>query len=126
MAYQDAALVEDRRSLERMPTTLRGRVFPSESDCLITDYNERGAKLHFPQSLSPGDEIVVVLWSTGLGFEAMVRWTTPEDVGVRFIQRCDFRGRVPSRFMEIKALWLKSRPKVRRPERMLRSAMIVK
>lgn len=114
----------ERRALERMPTTLRGKVFPGALDCLITDYNARGARLHFDERPAIGDRVVVVVWSSGLAFEATPRWRAGNDVGVQFTSSCDFRGRVPAHLASIRAQWKKRRPHIRRREMMKTSAMI--
>ncbi len=118
----------ERRALERIPTTLRAKVFPRPGaeplDCTITDFNDRGARLNLGGFPAAGDDLIVVVWSTGLAFEALTMWRHGGDAGVRFISRCDFRCRVPSRFLSAKGIWLKTRPKLRRPERLSRAAML--
>jgi hypothetical protein len=114
----------ERRALERMPTTLRGKVFPGAVDCLITDYNAKGARLHFDERPAIGDRVVVVVWSSGLAFEATPRWRAGNDAGVQFTSSCDFRGRVPAHLASIRAQWKKRRPHIRRREMIKSSAMI--
>lgn len=117
---------DERRSLPRMPTTLRAKAFPGELDCIIKDYNERGARIYFPDRPDIGERLVVVVWSTGLCFEGFTRWKAGSEAGVRFVRSCDFRGRAPGHLLDIKAMWMKSR--TRRPRRVLMSqtAMVVK
>jgi hypothetical protein len=114
----------ERRALERMATTLRGKVFPGALDCLITDYNAKGARLHFEERPVVGDRIVLVVWSSGLAFEATPRWRAGNDAGVQFTFSCDFRGRVPAHLAAIRAEWKKRRPHIRRKQMLRTSAMI--
>ena len=116
----------DRRALERLPTTLRGKVFPGALDCLITDYNARGARLHFEERPAVGDHIVLVVWSSGVAFEAVSRWRAGMDVGVQFTSTCDFRGRTPSHLAAIREQWRKRRPHIGRRQMLKTSAMIQK
>ena len=57
-----AALVSsadrDRRAVERMPTTLRGKVFPGELDCVIANFSKHGACLHFDARPALGDRVI--------------------------------------------------------------------
>jgi hypothetical protein len=114
----------ERRALPRLPTTLRGKVFPGALDCIIKDYNERGAKVQVVDGLPSDGPLILVVWSTGLAFEGQVRWRSGEDIGLRFSKGCDFRGRVPAKFWEAREEWLKSRPKMPRRALMSQSAMI--
>jgi hypothetical protein len=116
---------EERRALPRLPTTLRAKAFPGEHDCIIKDYNERGARLYFPGRPQLAEQLVVVVWSTGLAFEAFTRWKSATEIGVRFVRSCDFRGRAPSHLLDIKALWMKSRTRSPRRALMSQKAMVV-
>jgi hypothetical protein len=116
----------ERRAIERLPTTLRGKVFPGAVDCIIADYSARGAKLHFEEAITTGDRIVVVVWSSGLAFEATVRWRGGTALGVQFTSSCDFRGRVPAHLAAIRAEWKKRRPHIGRRQMLKQSAMIQK
>lgn len=111
----------ERRTIPRVETTLRAKAFPSAADCVVADFNERGARLRFEQGAPPaGGRLIVVIWTTGLAFEGQVCWRTGSDIGLRFIRRCDFRSRVPSDFWAARSAWLRSRPKLKR--RMLKAA----
>lgn len=121
-----ANLHDERRALERMPTTLRGKAFPGALDCLITDYNAKGARLHFDERPAFGDKLVVVVWSSGLAFEAVVRWRSGDDIGVQFSSSCDFRGRTPAHLAAIREQWRKRKPRIRRRQMLKTSAMIQK
>jgi hypothetical protein len=114
----------ERRSLPRQPTTLRGKAFPGGIDCVVKDYNERGARLQFAGERPEGNQFVLVLWATGLAFEGQVRWSGPEELGVLFLRSCDFRGRTPAFFWAARAEWLRSRPKMSRRALNIGSAMI--
>ncbi len=118
-------LARDRRALERVPTTLRGKVFPGEIDCVVKDFNERGAKLQFSEQPVAGERVILVIWTSGLAFEAQVRWRTSAAIGVQFIQRCDFRSRTPAMFWPARAVWLKSRRPFRRSALKNNPVMIV-
>ena len=114
----------DRRALPRQPTTLRGRAFPGGFECMIRDYNERGAKLQFIGALPEDDAFILVVWSTGLAFEGQVRWRTGVEAGLRFLRSCDFRGRTPAFFWPARSEWLRSRPRLPRRALSVRSSMI--
>ena len=107
-----------------MATTLRGKVFPGAVDCLITDYNAKGARLHFEEHPEVGEHVILVVWSSGLAFEATPRWRTDLEVGVQFVASCDFRGRVPAHLAAIRAIWRKRRPHIGRRKMLKTSAMI--
>ena len=120
---EDLSPVE-RRSLPRQPTTLRGKAFPGGFDCMVKDYNERGARLQFTGARPEGDQFILVVWSTGLAFEGQVRWRGGEELGVLFLRSCDFRGRTPAFFWAARAEWLRSRPRMSRRALNVSSAMI--
>ena len=114
----------ERRSLPRLATTLRGKAFPGGFDCMVRDYNERGARLQFVGPRPESDQFIVVMWATGVAFEGQVRWRGGEELGVRFLRSCDFRGRTPSFFWAARAEWLRSRPRLSRRAMNVGSAMI--
>jgi hypothetical protein len=114
----------ERRRLERVSTTLRAKVFPGALDCTIADFNERGARLRFAEQATIGDHLVMVVWSSGLAFEAVVRWRAGDNVGVEFLHKRDFRRPVPAELASIRAQWLKRRPRIRR-RKLLAQAGIV-
>src|SRR4051812_42093353 len=122
-APPDTAVLPARRALPRVPTTLRGKVLEGLLDCVISDFNDRGARLTLPEGSQVGDSLLLIVWSTGTGFQAQVRWRSRNDVGVRFVSRCDFRARTPPHFAEAKAVWLESRPRHGRRE--LRKAKVM-
>lgn len=109
-----------------MPTALRGKVFPGSIDCIIKDYNERGAKLLFEAGLPSAERMILVVWSTGLAFDGVVRWRGGDEIGLRFARGCDFRARVPALFWDAREEWLQSRPRIPRRTLIQRSAMIEK
>ena len=114
----------ERRALPRLATTLRGKLFPGGVDCVIKDYNERGAKVQVEGDLPADERMILVVWSTGHAFEGQVRWRSREDVGLRFSRSCDFRGRVPAMFWDAREEWMRSRPKMPRRALINQSAMI--
>ncbi len=114
----------ERRAIPRQSTTLRGRTFPGNHDCVVRDYNERGARLQFVGARPEAEQFILVVWSTGLAFEGQVRWRTGEEVGLRFLRNCDFRGRTPAFFWDARAEWLRSRPKLSRRKLNVGSAMM--
>lgn len=114
----------DRRALPRQPTTLRGRAYPGGFECMIRDFNERGAKLEFIGAVPDSDSFILVVWSTGLAFEGQVRWRAGVEAGLRFLRSCDFRGRTPAFFWAARSEWLRSRPRLPRRALSVRSSMI--
>jgi len=123
----DAAQSEnpaDRRRVPRIPTTLRGKVFPGAVDCIVSDLSDLGACLTFESEPVENDRLLLVIWSTGIAFDAEVRWRQGRRVGVQCISRCDFRSRTPAVFHEARAIWRRSRPKVRQAYRALRSPLV--
>ena len=78
------AATAERRDSERTPTALRGKVFPGASDCVINDFSRRGARLGFPGGPPAGDEVVVVIWTSGFAFEAQIRWRAGAEAGDPF------------------------------------------
>jgi hypothetical protein len=115
----------DRRAHERVPTGLRAKVFPGPLDCVISDFSDRGARLTFAQPPMVGESIVLVVWSSGLAFEARTRWSAGLEVGLEFLHKRDFRRPVPADLAAIRALWLKRRPRIRRKTLAANPAMIV-
>jgi hypothetical protein len=114
----------ERRALPRQPTALRGKAFPGACDCVVKDYNERGARVQFTGARPAEDQFILVVWSTGLAFEGQVRWRAGEEVGLRFLRTCDFRGRTPAFFWSARAEWLRSRPRMSRRQLNVGSSMI--
>ena len=94
----------ERRALPRQSTTLRGRAFPGGFECLVRDYNERGARLQFTGERPDTDQFVLVMWATGLAFEGQARWRAGGEIGVQFLRSCDFRGRTPAFFWAARAV----------------------
>ncbi len=122
-ASSDIASLAERRALPRTLTTLRGKVLEGLLECTISDFNDRGARLTLPEGAQVGDSLILIVWSTGMGFQAQVRWRARNEVGVRFVSRCDFRARTPPHFAEAKTVWLESRPRHGRRE--LRKAKVM-
>ena len=114
----------DRRSVERMPTTLRGKIFPGAVDCIVEDFSDLGACLHFEQEPAGGDRVILVMWSTGIAFDVEVRWRNGRQIGGKFVSRRDFRNPTPAIFHEARKLWRQSRPKIRRAYRAGRTPML--
>ncbi len=112
-AFDDRPPTE-RRAIPRKPTTLRGKAFPGNFDCVVKDYNERGARVQFIGARPDEDQFILVVWSTGLAFEGQARWRAGEEIGLRFLRSCDFRGRTPAFFWAARAEWLRSRPRLSR------------
>jgi hypothetical protein len=104
----------ERRILERTPTALRAKVFPGAIDCVIKDFNERGARLRFTEPTVMGEQIVVVIWSSGLAFEAVTRWRSSREIGVQFSVGRDLRRPTPAHLAEIRAQWINRRPRLSR------------
>src|ERR1700732_4162370 len=91
----------DRRALERMPTTLRGKVFPGAVDCVIANFTKHGALLRFDARPSLGDRLIVVVWSSGVAFEVATRWRAGDEVGVQFLSSRDLRRPAPPHLAQI-------------------------
>lgn len=107
-----------------MPTTLRGKAFPGAVDCIVADFSDGGARLTFEDEAAPGDHLLLVIWSTGVAFESEIRWRDGCRLGVQFLSRCDFRSNTPAAFHEAREIWRKSRPKLKRAHRVMRSPML--
>lgn len=112
---QSALASKDRRATARIPTSLRGKVFPGAVDCLITDFTKLGARLSFNGASAPdGDQLIMVVWSSGVAFEGQVRWRRGDEIGVAFTSSRDLRRPAPQHLAEAQALWQKRRPRVGR------------
>ena len=113
---QSASVVSarDRRAAERIATSLRGKVFPGGIDCLVTDFTKMGARLRFDGAAPDGDQLIMVVWSSGVAFEARVRWRRSGEIGVQFASSRDLRRPAPPHLIEAQTLWLKRRPRVGR------------
>src|ERR1700677_1924662 len=103
---------KERRAADRVSTSLRGKVFPGAIDCVIADFTKLGARLRF-DVLQPGaDHLILVVWSSGVAFEAQVRWRHGHEIGVQFASSRDLRRPAPPHLAEIQALWNGRRPHV--------------
>jgi hypothetical protein len=111
---KSALASKDRRATARIATSLRGKVFPGAIECVITDFNKVGARLRFKGAAPDGDQVIMVVWSSGVAFEANVRWRKEAEIGVSFASSRDLRRPAPSHLAEAQALWLKRRPRVGR------------
>ena len=114
MRQSAAVASKDRRAAERIPTSLRGKVFPGAVDCLITDFTKLGARLRFDGALPDGDTLVMVVWSSGVAFEATVRWRRKAEIGLAFVSSRDLRRPAPPHLIEAQTMWMKRRPRVGR------------
>lgn len=108
------AAARDRRAAERIPTSLRGKVFPGAMDCVIADFTKQGARLRFDAPPPAGRRFVMVVWSSGLAFEAEACWRNDHEIGVRFTSSRDLRRPAPPHLAEAQAMWRKRRPRLRR------------
>ncbi|MGH6955062.1 MAG: PilZ domain-containing protein [Caulobacteraceae bacterium] len=115
---------KDRRVAERIATSLRGKVFPRGTDCIVADFSKRGARLRFADAPPPGERMTMVVWSSGVAFEATVRWRRGLEIGVEFASSRDLRRPAPPHLAEAQALWMKRRPKVGR-RALVKSAIIL-
>ena len=52
---------QDRRVAERVSTSLRGKVFPGQLDCRISDFSKFGARLTFDGSPPEAGRLTVVV-----------------------------------------------------------------
>jgi hypothetical protein len=121
-----SALNRDRRAAERLATALRGKIFPGETDCTIADFSKLGARLRFDAPPDVGEHLVLVVWSSGLAFEAVTRWASRNEVGVQFLSSRDLRRPAPAHLAEIQAQWLKRRPRIARRQLIANAAIIEK
>jgi hypothetical protein len=113
------ASATDRRAVERVPTSLRGKVFRASRDslpldCTIADYTRAGARLRFKTDPPPEARFIVVVWSSGLAFEAEARWRRGQEIGVCFVSSRDLRRPAPPHLAAAQALWRKRRPRFTR------------
>jgi hypothetical protein len=104
----------DRRNAERIATSLRGKVFPGQLDCVIADFSRMGARLKFDAAPPQDARMTMVVWSSGVAFDAQVRWRRGLEIGVQFHSSRDLRRPAPPHLVEIQALWTKRRPRVGR------------
>jgi hypothetical protein len=104
----------DRRAAERIATSLRGKLFPGAIDCIAADFHRQGARLKFAAPPPEGERMIFVVWSSGVAFEATVRWRRGLEIGVQFASSRDLRRPAPPHLVEIQALWMARRPRVRR------------
>lgn len=104
----------DRRAAERIATSLRGKVFPGQLDCVIADFSKMGARLKFDCAPPEAARFTMVVWSSGVAFDAGVRWRRGSEIGVQFFSNRDLRRPAPPHLAEIQALWIKRRPRVGR------------
>jgi len=105
---------DDRRSTPRTATTLRGKVFPGAVDCVIADFSKRGARVRFSGPPPAGDRLIVVVWTSGFAYEAVIRWRTGFEIGVHFASNRDLRRPAPAHMAEAQAAWRHRRPRIRR------------
>jgi hypothetical protein len=104
----------DRRNAERIATSLRGKVFPGQLDCVIADFSRMGARLKFDAPPPQEGRVTMVVWSSGVAFDAQVRWRRGLEIGVQFQSNRDLRRPAPPHLVEIQVLWMKRRPRVGR------------
>ncbi|HEY2710830.1 MAG TPA: PilZ domain-containing protein [Caulobacteraceae bacterium] len=111
---QPAMSPRDRRAAERVPTSLRGKVFPGAIDVVIADFSKIGARVRFAAPPPEGERMTVVVWSSGLAFDAQIRWRRGLELGLQFASSRDLRRPAPPHLAEIQALWMKRRPRLGR------------
>ena len=104
----------DRRNAERLATSLRGKVFPGQIDCVIADFSKMGARLKFDAPPPQDRRLIMVVWSSGVAFDATVRWRRGQEIGLQFASSRDLRRPAPPHLVEIQALWIGRRPRVGR------------
>jgi hypothetical protein len=109
-----AASSRDRRAAERIPTSLRGKVFPGPVDCVVADFSKLGARVRFETEPPAGTRLTLVVWSSGVAFDATVRWRRGAEIGLLFAASRDLRRPAPPHLAEIQTLWLNRRPRVGR------------
>jgi len=105
---------KDRRNAERIATSLRGKVFPGQIDCVIADFSKMGARLKFEGAPPEESRMTMVVWSSGVAFDAQVRWRRGLELGGQVFSSRDLRRPPPPHLAAIQALWMKRRPRVGR------------
>ena len=79
-----------RRSTERRECSIKAQAHSYDGsppiDCVITDFSPTGAKIVFPPDSDPPSAFDLFVPSRGDTRHALVRWKTPESIGVEFIQ----------------------------------------
>src|ERR1700678_1512260 len=90
----------DRRNAERIATALRGKVFPGQFDCVIADFSRMGARLKFDAPPPQDGRVTMVVWSSGVAFDAQVRWRRGLELGVQFHSSRDLRRPAPPHLVE--------------------------
>jgi len=116
---------EDRRSAPRTATTLRGKMFlPAPVDCVIADFSKHGARLRFDEPLPISDELIVVIWSSGVAYEAVTRWRTEMEAGVEFLGNRDLRRPAPPHLAAAQDLWRHRRPRMSRRQVLKQAAIL--
>jgi len=114
----------DRRAVERIATSLRGKTFPGPVDCLIADFTKHGARLRFAGPPPPENRFVMVVWSSGVAFEVETRWRHGAEIGVRFLSSRDLRRPAPDYLADAQAAWRKRRPRLRRKALVANAAIL--
>ncbi|HZZ89716.1 MAG TPA: PilZ domain-containing protein, partial [Caulobacteraceae bacterium] len=94
-ALASAIAADDRRIADRINVSLRGKVFPGEVDCVVADFTKFGARLSFAGPPPGGDRLIMVVWSSGVSFDAQVRWRRGVELGVQFSSNRDLRRPAP-------------------------------
>ena len=79
-----------RRQAERRECSIKAQAHRYDGappiDCIITDFSPTGAKVVFPPDQEPPSAFDLFVPSRGDTRHALVRWKTPEAIGVEFIQ----------------------------------------
>ncbi len=79
---------EDRRYIERQPSTDDGRLVLTQSsalDCVIKDFHGGGARVILKVAIDvPWEDLVLELRDRGLTFPASKVWQSEHEIGLRF------------------------------------------
>ncbi len=79
-----------RRQAERRECSIKAQAHRYDGappiDCIVTDFSPTGAKIVFPTGQEPPSAFDLFVPSRGDTRHALVRWKTPESIGVEFIQ----------------------------------------
>jgi hypothetical protein len=106
-------------------TTLRGKMFlPGPVDCVIVDFSKHGARLRFSEPVALDDEFVLVVWSSGVAYQAVTRWVTDLEAGVEFLGNRDLRRPAPPHLAEAQSLWRHRRPRMSRRQALRQGAIL--
>lgn len=79
-----------RRQGERRTCSIKAQAQPYDGsapiDCIVTDFSAAGARMEFPEDIEPPTAFDLFIPSRGDTRPAVIRWRTPDAIGVEFLQ----------------------------------------